>query len=205
MLLQNFGHFCWTGILISCAIASMLASRQAPVIDSILSQHLGTLWVSRFLVIFAGAFFVPFFLFFLQTCRKNVGDGLIIRSELNRSPPSYVNERRLRRPALLPILRTDMSCQTTSVYDSRATPHPQNYLYQDSWPHHKYNRSCVLLLVQGFSIATLIVCQASCAHRLANGLDSLAAWCWRSFICFHYGNAYRSKLSVSRKTAWNAG
>jgi hypothetical protein len=119
--------------------APMLASRLAPVIDSILAQHLGTLWVFRFLVIFAAAFFVPFFLFFLQTCRKNVGDGLIIPSELNHSPPSYVKERRLRRPALLPILRTDMSCQRTSIYDSRVTLHPQNHLYQDSWPHHRYD------------------------------------------------------------------
>jgi MFS family permease len=79
------------------SVASILAPSLAPVIGGLISQYLGTSWIFWFLVIFAAAFFLPFLLFFPETCRKIVGNGSIPPPELNHSLPSYLRERRLKK------------------------------------------------------------------------------------------------------------
>jgi hypothetical protein len=63
----------------------------------LLSQYLGTSWIFWFLVIFAVSFFIPFFIFFPETCRKIVGNGSIPPPAINHSVPSYLHEQRLKR------------------------------------------------------------------------------------------------------------
>jgi MFS family permease len=79
------------------SVASILAPSLAPVMGGLLAQYLGTSWIFWFLVIFAASFFVPFFLFFPETCRKIVGNGSIPPPDLNHSLPSYLRERRLKK------------------------------------------------------------------------------------------------------------
>jgi hypothetical protein len=54
-----------------------------------------------FLLIFAVAFFVPFLLFFPETCRKIVGDGSIPPPPLSHSLPSLLREMKLAKQGQL--------------------------------------------------------------------------------------------------------
>lgn len=83
------------------SVASILAPSLAPVIGGLLSEYLGPSWIFWFLVIFAAAFFVPFLLFFPETCRKIVGNGSIPPPELNHSLPSYLRERKLKKQGVI--------------------------------------------------------------------------------------------------------
>src|ERR1700712_3433937 len=74
------------------SVASILAPSLAPVIGGLLSQYAGWPWIFWFLVIFAVGFFVPFLIFFPETCRKVVGNGSIPPPPLNQSLPNYLIE-----------------------------------------------------------------------------------------------------------------
>jgi MFS family permease len=79
------------------SLSSILAPALGPVIGGILSQYAGWHWIFGFLGIAAAAFFVPFFLFFPETCRVIVGNGSIPPPRLNQSLPTYLLEKRKRK------------------------------------------------------------------------------------------------------------
>lgn len=80
---------------------SLLAPCLAPIIGGLLSQYAGWQWIFWFLLILAAAFFVPFFLFFPETCRKVVGNGSIPPPRLSHSLPSLLRERKLSKQGQL--------------------------------------------------------------------------------------------------------
>jgi MFS family permease len=79
------------------SLSSILAPALGPVIGGILAQYAGWHWIFGFLGIAAATFFIPFFLFFPETCRVIVGNGSIPPPRLNQSLPTYLLEKRKRR------------------------------------------------------------------------------------------------------------
>ncbi|KAH8804395.1 putative MFS multidrug transporter [Xylogone sp. PMI_703] len=57
------------------SVGSILGPSLSPIIGGLFAQYTDWHWIFWFLLIFSGAFCVPFFLFFPETCRKIVGNG----------------------------------------------------------------------------------------------------------------------------------
>lgn len=64
------------------------------VVGPIIAQYLGWWWIFWILTIFSATYFVLFFLFLPETCRKVVGDGSIPPRKLNQSLTGIILERR---------------------------------------------------------------------------------------------------------------
>jgi MFS family permease len=79
------------------SLSSILAPALGPVIGGILAQYAGWHWIFGFLGIAAATFFIPFFLFFPETCRVIVGNGSIPPPRLNQSLPTYLLEMQKKR------------------------------------------------------------------------------------------------------------
>lgn len=83
------------GIYVGLAsVTSIVGPILGPILGGLLSQYLGWQWIFWFLTIFSAAYFVPFLLFFPETCRSIVGDGSINPPKLNRCLTSMMRERR---------------------------------------------------------------------------------------------------------------
>lgn len=75
------------------SLGNILAPSLGPIAGGILSQYFGWQAIFWFLTIAAGIFFVPFLLFFPETCRGIVGDGSIKPSSWNRSGREWFQRR----------------------------------------------------------------------------------------------------------------
>lgn len=67
------------------SLGNILAPSLGPIAGGLLSQYFGWQAIFWFLAIAAGVFFIPFLLFFPETCRAIVGDGSIKPSRWNQS------------------------------------------------------------------------------------------------------------------------
>jgi MFS family permease len=67
------------------SVSSILGPSLSPILGGVLSQYLGWHSVFWFLLILAGCFCVPLFLFLPETCRKVVGSGMVPPPPLNMS------------------------------------------------------------------------------------------------------------------------
>ena len=76
------------------SLPSVLGPIVGPIIGGVIGQYLGWWWIFWFLTIFSATYFVLFFLFLPETCRKVVGDGSIPPPRLNQSLTGIVRERR---------------------------------------------------------------------------------------------------------------
>ncbi|KAJ5666223.1 uncharacterized protein N7477_008671 [Penicillium maclennaniae] len=84
-----------SGVVSDVATASQRGSYM--VIGGLLAQYLGWRAIFWFLVIFAGAFMVPFLIFFPETARGVVGDGSLPPQRWNMSLISYLKSRKARQ------------------------------------------------------------------------------------------------------------
>ncbi|KAF6233454.1 hypothetical protein HO173_008386 [Letharia columbiana] len=76
------------------SVASILGPIAGPIIGGVIAQYLGWWWIFWFLTISSATYFVFFFLFLPETCRKVVGDGSIPPPKLNQSLTGIIRERR---------------------------------------------------------------------------------------------------------------
>ncbi|CAI7636605.1 unnamed protein product [Penicillium glandicola] len=99
------------------SLGNILAPSIGPILGGVLSKYLGWEAIFWFLAIAAGTFFVPFLLFFPETCRSIVGNGstpavgwnLAIWSHFRTTtaitPPSSVPRKRVNVPNPCSTLR----------------------------------------------------------------------------------------------------
>lgn len=78
------------------SLGNILAPSLGPIAGGLLSQYWGWEAVFWLLAIIATAFFVPFLLFFPETCRAIVGDGSVQASGWNRTLYSLKPDRESR-------------------------------------------------------------------------------------------------------------
>ena len=76
------------------SLGSIFAPSLGPIIGGLLSQYLGWPSIFWFLAIAATAFFVPFLLFFPETCRAVVGDGSVRAPRVNQTLFQCLTQRR---------------------------------------------------------------------------------------------------------------
>lgn len=107
------------------SLGNILAPSLGPIAGGLLSQYLGWQAVFWFLTILASAFFLPFLLFFPETCRAIVDDGTLAVSRWNRPRWKLVSSRRSRS-----IGGNDPEISTNSYRSSQAwkIPNPWSSL-----------------------------------------------------------------------------
>lgn len=76
------------------SVATIIGPIVGPIVGGVVAQYLGWWWIFWLLTIFSAVYFVPFFLFLPETCRKVVGDGSIPPPKLNQSLTGIIRERR---------------------------------------------------------------------------------------------------------------
>ena len=76
------------------SVAAIIGPIVGPIIGGLIAQYLGWWWIFWILTIWSATYFVLFFLFMPETCRKVVGDGSIPPPMLSRSLTSIIQERR---------------------------------------------------------------------------------------------------------------
>ena len=76
------------------SLSSILGPIVGPIIGGVIAQYLGWWWIFWFLTICSVTYFVLFFFFQPETCRKVVGDGSIPPPKLNQSLTGIIRERR---------------------------------------------------------------------------------------------------------------
>lgn len=82
------------GIYVGLAsVTSIVGPILGPILGGLIAQYLGWHWIFWFLLIVSAGYFIPFLLFFPETCRKVVGDGSIYPPLLNRDLTCIMRER----------------------------------------------------------------------------------------------------------------
>ena len=76
------------------SVASVLGPVVGPILGGLIAQFLGWRWIFWILTICSITYFVLFFLFQPETCRKVVGDGSIPPPKLNQSLTGIIREKR---------------------------------------------------------------------------------------------------------------
>ena len=76
------------------SVPAILGPVVGPIIGGVIAQYLGWWWIFWFLTICSVTYFLLFFLFLPETCRKVVGDGSIPPPKLNQSLTGIIRERR---------------------------------------------------------------------------------------------------------------
>lgn len=172
-------------------IGSFLGQTIGPIIGGLLNQFLGWRSIFWFLVIFSGAIFLTFLIFFPETCRAVVGNGTIPAQKWNMS----LSQAR-PRPQFLP---RNANCQTYNPA-VRAARRPMNLLGMFQVMFSK--EGGWILLYSGFLFGGFYTIIAAIPTEFARNLHLNAFQIGLCYIPFGFG-CMVAAIATGKTVDWN--
>ncbi len=139
------------------SITSIVGPILGPILGGVIAQYAGWHWIFWFLTIATVAIFVPFLLFFPETCRKVVGDGSIYPPIWNRDLTCIIRERKRIR-------------QGTPINETMKAEVEKNYSL------HVPNPLSTLVIIADKESAIILACGGlvvACLYAVNTGIPSL--------------------------------
>lgn len=149
------------------SLGSILGPSLSPVIGGLLSQYLDYHWIFWFLLILSVVFYIPFFLFMPETCRKIVGDGSVPPPWTSWNLADQIRHRR-RTKSNIPVDEEKVAELRKNYKLSIPNPISSLRVLSDL-------EAALILIAQGLGLACYyaIITGASSAFSSVYGFDEL--------------------------------